>query len=161
MLGNQGLTAAKFDANVRAVRGTIMSLPSVNTSSESDFYVGLPTGSNVKALGVLMQDVVEPGNTITSETDPSTVTGTTPPAPFLSNGRAWALCTLASEVEAIAADTTFAAEDLLIIADVYGRVTKCPATVGTTYYVVGAAKYAAAAANQRVRIAFDPFVYKA
>src|SRR5208282_6297327 len=59
MLGNQGLTAAKFDTNVRALRGTVMGLPVTNPSTESDFYVGLPSGFNTVPTGVLSMDVVE------------------------------------------------------------------------------------------------------
>jgi len=165
--GNEGLTAAKFDTNIRALRGTVMGLPVTNPSTESDFYVGLPSGSNAQPLGVLLQDVVEPGYPVTSATAPvsdpvlGTVNGSTPPAPFTSQGRAWALCTNGAEVEVIAADTTVVAGGLVIIADAYGRVTNCPAISGTTYYTVGRAKYASTAANQRVRISVELQTYKA
>ena len=92
------MTAAKFDANIRALRGTVMSLPVTNPTTESDFYVGLPSGANVQPVGVLAQDVVEPGYPLTSELwlDPSTsnpINGTAPPSPFVSQGRAWGLIT--------------------------------------------------------------------
>jgi len=159
MLGNQGLTAAKFDTNIRALRGTVMGLPVTNLSTESDFYVGLPSGLNVQPTGVLSQDVVEPGYPLTSELwlDPTTnnpITGSTPPVPFVSQGRAWGLITFAAEAEVIAADTTIQAEDDVVIADAYGRVTSIRnLTAGTTAYVVGKAKYPPTAANQRIRIA--------
>jgi len=158
MLGNQGLTAAKFDTNIRALRGTVMSLPVSNPSTESDFYVGLPSGFNAVPTGVLAQDVVEPGYPLTSEMwlDPSTnnpVNGSTPPAPFFSQGRAWGLIISAPEAEVIAADTTIQAEDDVVIADAYGRVTSIRnVSTGTAAYVVGKAKYPAAAANQKIRI---------
>ncbi|MGD1100924.1 MAG: hypothetical protein ABSA59_02565 [Terriglobia bacterium] len=158
MLGNQGLTAAKFDTNIRALRGTVMSLPVNNPSTESDFYVGLPSGFNAVPTGVLAQDVVEPGYPLTSEMwlDPSTnnpVNGSTPPAPFFSQGRAWGLIISAPEAEVIAADTTIQAEDDVVIADAYGRVTSIRnVSTGTAAYVVGKAKYPAAAANQKIRI---------
>jgi hypothetical protein len=158
MLGNQGLTAAKFDTNIRALRGTVMSLPVTNLSTESDFYAALPTGANVPPTGVLAQDVVEPGYPLTSELwlDPNSgnpINGSTPPAPFVSQGRAWGLITVASEAEVIAADTTIQADDLVYIADAYGRVTSIRnGSVGTMYYCVGRAKYAATAVNQRIRI---------
>jgi len=159
MQGTEGLTAAKFDANVRALRGTVMGLPVTNLSTESDFYVGLPTGANVPPVGVLSQDVVEPGYPLTSELwlDPTTgnpINGTTPPPPFVSQGRAWGLITIGSEVEVIAADTTIQADDLVYIADTYGRVTSIRnGSTGTMYYCVGRAKYPATAVNQRIRIA--------
>jgi hypothetical protein len=158
MLGNQGLTAAKFDTNIRALRGTVMSLPVTNLSTESDFYVGLPSGFNAVPTGVLSQDVVEPGYPLTSEIwlDPTTgnpINGSTPPAPFLSQGRAWGLTTFAPEAEVIAADTSIQAEDDVVIADAYGRVTSIRnVTTGNTANVVGKAKYPPTAQNQRIRI---------
>jgi len=158
MLGNQGLTAAKFDTNIRALRGTVMSLPVSNPSTESDFYVGLPTGFNTVPTGVLAQDVVEPGYPLTSELwlDPNTsnpVNGSTPPSPFVSQGRAWGLIINAPEAEVIAADTTIQAEDDVVIADANGRVTSIRSvTTGNTAYVVGKAKYPSTAVNQRIRI---------
>jgi hypothetical protein len=158
MLGNQGLTAAKFDTNIRALRGTVMSLPVTNLSTESDFYVGLPSGFNTVPTGVLLQDVVEPGYPLTSELwlDPTTsnpINGSVPPPPFLSQGRAWGLIINAAEAEVIAADTSIQAEDDVVIADAYGRVTSVRnVTTGNTAYVVGKAKYPSTAANQRIRI---------
>jgi hypothetical protein len=158
MLGNQGMTAAKFDTNIRALRGTVMGLPVTNLSTESDFYMGLPTGANVQPVGVLAQDVVEPGYPLTAELwlDPNTgnpINGTTPPSPFVSQGRAWGLINSAPEAEVIAADTTIQADDLVYIADSYGRVTSIRnGSVGTMYYCVGRAKYASTAVNQRIRI---------
>ncbi|MGA3323155.1 MAG: hypothetical protein ABSF45_01675 [Terriglobia bacterium] len=158
MLGNQGLTAAKFDTNIRALRGTVMSLPVSNPSTESDFYVGLPSGFNSVPTGVLSMDVVEPGYPLTSELwlDPNTsnpVNGSTPPSPFVAQGRAWGLIVNAPEAEVIAADTTIQAEDDVVIADAYGRVTSIRnVTTGNTANVVGKAKYPATAANQRIRI---------
>ena len=158
MLGNQGLTAAKFDTNIRALRGTVMSLPVSNPSTESDFYVGLPSGFNTVPTGVLAQDVVEPGYPLTAEMwlDPNTnnpINGSTPPSPFVSQGRAWGLVVNAPEAEVIAADTTIQAQDDVVIADSTGRVTSVRnVTTGNTAYVVGKAKYAAGAVNQRIRI---------
>jgi hypothetical protein len=158
MLGNQGLTAAKFDTNIRALRGTVMSLPVTNLSTESDFYVGLPSGFNTVPTGILLQDVVEPGYPLTSELwlDPTTnnpINGSVPPSPFISQGRAWGLIISAAEAEVIAADTTIQAEDDVVIADAYGRVTSIRnVTTGNTAYVVGKAKYPPTAANQKIRI---------
>ena len=161
MLGNEGMTAAKFDTNIRALRGTVMSLSVTNASTESDFYVGLPSGANVAPMGVLGQDVVEPGYPLTSEMwlDPNTgsaINGTTPPSPFVSQGRAWSLIVSAPEAEVIAADTTIQAGDDVVIADAYGRVTSIRSvSTGNTAYVVGKAKYASTAVNQRIRISVN------
>jgi len=75
------------------------------------------------------------------------------PHRFVSQGRAWGLITAATEAEAIAADTTIQADDLVYVADAYGRVTSIRnGSVGTMYYCVGRAKYPATAVNQRIRI---------
>jgi hypothetical protein len=106
----------------------------------------------------LAQDVVEPGYPMTSELwlDPTTnnpINGSTPPAPFVSQGRAWGLIIFAAEAEAIAADTTIQAEDDVVIADAYGRVTSIRnVATGNTAYVVGKAKYPPTAQNQKIRI---------
>ena len=160
MLGNQGLAAAKMDLNIRAIRGTVMGLPVTNASTESDFYMGLPSGFNVQPVGVLEQDVLEPGYPITSESwlDVNTgnpINGSVPPTPFSSQGRAWALVTDAPEIEVIAADLTITASCDLVIADAYGRVTNATSVaVGSYAYVVGKAKYPATAVNQRIRASF-------
>jgi hypothetical protein len=152
-------TAAKFDTNIRALRGTVMSLPVNNPSTESDYYVGLPTaGVNSVPTGVLAQDVVEPGYPITSElfNDPNTgnpINGSVPPSPFISQGRAWGLHRNGDDIEVIAADTTLTQDCDVIVADNYGRVTNISAIgVGQTANVIGRAKYASTAVNQRVRI---------
>jgi len=49
-LGTEGLTAAKMDLNIRAMRGTVMGLPVNNLSTESDFYMGLPSGFNAQPM---------------------------------------------------------------------------------------------------------------
>ncbi len=76
-----------------------------------------------------------------------------PPSPFVSQGRAWGLITAAPEAEVIAADTTIQADDLVYVADAYGRVTSIRnGSAGTMYYCVGRAKYPSTAVNQRIRI---------
>ena len=169
-MGNQGVTAAKLDVDIRCLRGTVMGLPVYNLSTESDRYMGLPAGFNAVPMGVLGQDVVEPGYQLTSEMwlDPvagTPINGSTPPAPFISgacnsggvplglaSGRAFELITSASEMEFIAADLTITQECLLVIADAYGRVTNATnVEVGTPINAVGRAKYAPTAVNQRIR----------
>jgi hypothetical protein len=167
MYGNVGTTAAKFDANIRALRGTVMGLPSVNATTESDYYVGMPTAANAIPTGVLGQDVVEPGYPLTSEMwlDPNTgnpINGSVPPAPFISGGavgigKAWELHRgNGQEVEVIAADTTITQDCVLVIADAYGRVTNgTNFPGGTKLNQVGRAKYASTAVNQRIRMTLD------
>lgn len=154
--------AAKFDANIRALRGTVMTATLVNnTTTESDYYVALPTAANAIPAGVLAQDVVEPGYPVTSETlvasDPvlGNVNGSTPAPPFISNGRAWALIVEGDEVEVICSDISVVAESPLVIADAYGRVCT-PATAGVTSgnvaNIIGRAKYPCTVVNQKIRM---------
>jgi hypothetical protein len=157
MLGNQGSTAAKFASNIRALRGTVMSLPASTLSTESDFYVDMPSGFNSVPAGVLEQDVVESGYPHTPEfLDPTTknpINGSPPPPPSNSQGRAYGLCTGGTEAGVFAADTTIQAEDDVVIADEYGRVTSIRnVPAGSTANVVGKAKYAPTAVNERIRI---------
>jgi hypothetical protein len=155
-----GRQAAKFSSNVRALRGTVMGLGTgANVSTESDFYVDLPSGLNVQPVGVLAQDVVEPGYPLTSEVwlDPNSgnpVNGSVPPSPFSSQNKAWGVVTAeaSDEQEFIAADATITAGCDLVIADAYGRVTNASAVApGNNAYVVGSAKYPSSAPNQRIR----------
>ncbi|MGA3325967.1 MAG: hypothetical protein ABSF45_15960 [Terriglobia bacterium] len=144
--------AAKLASNIRMMRGSVMMVSTKST--ENDFYMDIPTGWNAPPVGVLAQDVNEPGLPWTSESDPTDASignGTTPTAPFTSSDRAWAVDVAGDDCEVIAADTSFAPGDLLICADVYGRVTKLAGRAGLTYHTVGRAKYAASAVNQRGR----------
>jgi hypothetical protein len=165
-LGTEGLTAAKMDLNIRAMRGTVMGLPVNNLSTESDFYMGLPSGFNAQPMGVLAQDVLEPGYPMTSElwldvNSGNPINGSVPPSPFSSQARAWELVTGASEMEVIAADLTITANCDLVIADAYGRVTNATNVgVGSYAYVVGKAKYAPTAVNQRIRASIMPRTVK-
>jgi len=75
--------------------------------------------------------------------------------------RAWELVTGASEMEVIAADLTITANCDLVIADGYGRVTNATNVgVGSYAYVVGKAKYAPTAVNQRIRASIMPRTVK-
>src|SRR2546422_5935212 len=82
MEGVLGPVAARLDANVRVVRGTALVPGTVNTSSQADSYVALPAAANGVFAGVAAEDFFETGFAFASGTDPSTVNGTTPAAPY-------------------------------------------------------------------------------
>jgi hypothetical protein len=151
------MTSAKLDANVRALRGTVMSLPVTNSSSESDYYVGLPSGFNALPTGILGEDVVETGYPHNSLwLDPNTqspINGSTPPPPCNLQRRSCSLITSGTDVQVFAADTTIQAEDQVVIADAYGRVTSIRnVPTGTKANVVGRAKHSSGAVNQKIPI---------
>ena len=56
------------DANIRMVRGTALTLPVNNTSSQTKFYAGLPSAQNQTCECVLVEDVIEPGYPLPSTT---------------------------------------------------------------------------------------------
>src|SRR5947209_12794521 len=78
MIGNLGPISAKLDGNIRVVRGTCLVPGTVNTSTQADQFVKLPTAANGVFAGAAGEDLFEPGFSMDSGTDPTTVTGTTP-----------------------------------------------------------------------------------
>jgi len=143
---------ALLDANKRVVRGTAMGLPSTNTSTQTAFYVALPTGQNVACEGVMVEDAVETGFSLTSTTDPTTVTGTTPASPYDLRKRSWALAR-DGRVWCIAYDGNINQGDMVIIGDTYGRVQSSTAiAAGNTVNVVGRALNKSNAANDAILV---------
>jgi len=140
------------DANVRMVRGAALTLPVNNTSSQTKFYAGLPSAQNQTCECVLVEDVVEPGYPLPSTVNPTTVTGTTPAAPYDMRKRSWAAAR-DGRVFCIAYDGNILQGDLLIIADSYGRVQRAGALAsGTQANVVGRALHPSSAANDLVAV---------
>src|SRR2546422_4586012 len=82
MQATLGPIARKMDANVRIVRGSALIPGSVNTSTQIDKYVKLPTAANGVFAGLAADDTFEPGFNYTAGTDPSTINGVAPGAPY-------------------------------------------------------------------------------
>src|SRR3989442_4226557 len=82
MEGVLGPVNRGLDGNVRVVRGTALGPVTVNTSSQADSYVALPAAANGVFAGAAAEDFFETGFAFASGTDPSTVNGTTPAAPY-------------------------------------------------------------------------------
>jgi hypothetical protein len=154
-----GPIAAKLDTNVRVVRGTALSTPTVNTSTQFDRWVGLPSGQNAVFEGVAAEDFVETGFSYVAGTDPSTVTGTTPAAPYNLQGKRISAVLRGMFPMLAAGAITQGAP--VIIADAFGRVQ--PASVlaaGSNANVVGKAKTPAAAVNDYVYVDVAPSVQR-
>src|SRR5712692_4569630 len=152
-------SAAKLDTNVRVVRGTAFSTPSVNTSTQFDYWVGLPSGQNAVFEGAAAEDFFETGYTYTAGTDPSTVTGTTPAAPYILQGKRVAVVKRGMFPMLAAGAITQGAP--VIIADAFGRVQ--PASVlssGSNANVIGKAKNPASAVNDYVFVDIAPYVQR-
>ncbi len=159
MEGVLGPVAAKLDTNVRVVRGTALSTPTVNTSTQADRWVGLPSGQNAVFEGCAAEDFFETGYTYTAGTDPSTVTGTTPAAPYNLQGRR--VATVLRGVFPMLASQAISQGVQVIIADAFGRVQ--PASVlsaGSNANVVGKAKTPASAINDYVFVDVAPSVQR-
>lgn len=160
MEGVLGPVAARLDANVRVVRGTALVPGTVNTSSQADSYVALPAAANGVFAGVAAEDFFETGFAFASGTDPSTVNGTTPAAPYNLATKRIAIVRrgrLPMTAAGAIADRAF-----VKIADTTGRVTAVGGeSAGTIVNVIGQAMHPAAAVNDFVYVDIAPFVYKA
>jgi hypothetical protein len=159
MEGVLGPIAAKLDTNVRVVRGTALSTPSVNTSTQYDRWVGLPSGQNAVFEGAAAEDFFETGYAYTAGTDPSTITGTTPAAPYNLQGRRISIA-LRGVLPMLAA-AAIGQGALVIIADAFGRVQ--PASVlasGSNANIVGKAKTPASAVNDYIFVDIAPSIQK-
>ncbi len=154
-----GPIAGKLDTNVRVVRGTALSTPTVNTSTQSDRWVGLPSAQNAVFEGVAAEDFFETGFSYTSGTDPSTVTGTTPASPYNLQGKR--ISTALRGYFPMLAAGAISQGAPVIIADAFGRVQ--PASVlgaGSNANVIGKAKTPASALNDYVFVDIAPYVQR-
>lgn len=159
MEGNLGPLAAKLDANVRVVRGTALGPGTVNTSTQSDVFVAIPTAANGKFLGAAAEDLLETGFKFDSTVDPTTVTGTTPASPYNLSGKRIGLVRK-GRFPMIAA-SAISLGDFVNIADANGRVKTVSEGAGTVIQAIGQALTPAAAANDIVEVDIQPFTYKA
>lgn len=147
------------DANVRMLRGSALTLPVNNASSQTKFYAGLPSAQNQPCECVLVEDAVEPGYPLPSTASPTNnpatglaVNGTTPNAPYDLRKRSFAAARH-GRVFCIAYDGNILQGDLLIIADSYGRVQRAAALgSGVQANIVGRALHPSTAQNDLVAV---------
>jgi len=133
-------------------------------------YCSLPSGQNVGPVaGVTVEHYVEPNQFYPQDTDPSTITGTTPASPYASllGGTNPAVADIgptlqyAGQARCYAASGNITAGALVCIADAYGRVdtpTSLGISAGNKVYPVGIARSKSTKVNDvvLVELNFDP-----
>ncbi len=161
MLNTQSFRA---DANVRVAKYSVMVKAATNTSSQQKRYAAVPAGANALGiLGVTVDHFVEPNFFIAQGTDPSTVTGTVPVAPYASGTQQLMGRPLDLQVNGVArcyCASVVAQGDELNIADVYGRVKTVSEATGTVVGVVGIAQHATLAINDVVMVRLSFYTKK-
>ncbi len=154
MAGINGLTISfRAQANARIAKFTALVADTADTTQNQQF-AGLPAAANApKFIGVTLDHFVEPNYFVPQGTDPSTVTGTTPVLYNLT-GRG-----LTTQINGIARFYAGVAginqEDVLNIADVYGRVKTATEAAGTINRI-GYAQNKTANINDVVEVRIDP-----
>lgn len=161
MAGLDGLTRTyQLTTSVRVAKFTaLIGSSSDTTTTVGAIYVAVPTGSNQGPVkGVTTEMYVEPNQFYMEDTDPSTITGTTPAAPYTNmlggtSGQVVNGPTVQYTGQArcyAGAGGTIHDGDIVVIADAYGRVqnpTNLSIDSGTTLYPVGIARSEATAEN--------------
>lgn len=151
--------AVRADANVRICAHSAMIKSSVNTSTFQDEYAALPTGSNQgPVIGVTAEHFFEPNFFgFKQGTDPTTITGTTPTAPYNMQTKPVAVYGQGDYAYVYAAGAVNQG-DVLVVADVYGRVnsvTNLSIANGTEIFPVGVAQGQTTGVNQLVKVALN------
>jgi hypothetical protein len=163
MAGLDGITRTyRLSTSVRVAKFTALIMDTTDTTEITGaIYSKVPTGSNQGPVqGVTIEHWVEPNQFYQEDTDPSTITGTTPASPYasmlggLSPIQIGPTLQITGQCRCYAA-AAFAAGKILVIADAYGRVNTCGnLSIATTtlIYPVGIAVTAAAAINDVVLV---------
>jgi hypothetical protein len=127
------------------------------TSTTGAIYQALPTGSNQGPVkGVTIEHWLAPNTFYAEDTDPTTITGVTPPSPYQTflggtNTDNGPTVQISGQARCYAgAGGTINDGDVVVIADAYGRVQNAAnlsISGGTKIYPVGIARTKATAAN--------------
>lgn len=156
------------DANKRIVAHSALILGTAKTSTFYGIYVKLPTAANDgPVVCVTTRNFFEPPMTYMGYAigdDPTAVTGVAWASPYDSSGIGQPIAAAVSgELELCIAAGTIAAGDLLVIADIYGRVTNLAGAgigAGSHVYPVGIAQGPGVANGfVEVLLSFMPFVW--
>ncbi len=159
MAGLDGRTRTyRLTTSVQVAKFTALIGSSADTTTTTGaIYAALPTGSNQGPVkGVTLDHWLAPNTFYPEDTDPSTITGVTPPSPYQTflggtstdNGPT---VQYTGQARCYAgAGGTIHDGDIVVIADAYGRVqnpTNLSIATGTTLYPVGIARSEATATN--------------
>ena len=164
MAGLDGLTRTyRLTTSVQVAKFTALIGSSADTTSTTGaIYAALPTAQNQGPVkGVTFEHWLAPNTFYQEDTDPSTITGVTPPSPYQTflgglttdNGP-----TLQINGQArcyAGAGGTIHDGDVVMIADAYGRVqnaTNLGIAGGTKIYPVGIARTEATATNDVILV---------
>jgi hypothetical protein len=149
---------AKFTALIGSAGNT--------TSTTGAIYAALPTGANQGPVkGVTFDHWLAPNTFYMEDTDPSTITGVTPPSPYQTflGGTSQTDNGPALQIDGLArcyagAGGTIHDGDVVVIADAYGRVQNAAnlsIAGGTRIYPVGIARSEATATNTVLFVQLD------
>lgn len=142
------------DANVRIVAHAAMIQGTTTPSTFSGIQVKLPTAANTGPIVCVTElNFFEPNYfSYYKGVDPTTITGTTPTL-YTMTGKV--LAGLVTGITYCFAAGILGAGDLVLAADIYGRVDNMANLglgAGTLVYPVGLAQHATTAANQLVEV---------
>jgi hypothetical protein len=142
---NPGKRVAKF---------SVVIFDPTDTKQNRDFVL-VPTAANLKAAGVTTDHFVEPMYFPNPDQDPTTITGTTPTLYSLANH---ALTLQLNGIARLYAAGAINQGDLVVIADVYGRVTNLAGAgiiAGGVSNLVGVALNSVTTANDILEVRLD------
>lgn len=173
MSGIDGHTRTyRLSTSVRVAKFSALITDAADTTSlTGTLFAKVPTASNQGPVaGVTMEHWVEPNQFYQEDTDPSTITGTTPASPYASllggtgNDIGPALQISGQARCYLTASGSITAGQLVLIADAFGRIDSAVHLAianGTKIYPVGIARSAGATTNQVVLVdlVFLPVAY--
>jgi hypothetical protein len=175
MSGIDGRTRTyRLSASVRVAKYCALMEDSTDTTGITGaLFCKVPTGSNVGPVqGVTIEHWVEPNQFYAEDTDPSTITGTTPASPYASmlggtGNQIGPTLQYSGQARCYSASgAVITAGQVVVIADVYGRIDSAvhlAISGGTKTYPVGIARSAASGTNivVLVELNFLPMSYVA
>jgi len=142
------------DANKRILAHTALVQGTGTASAFHGVYVKLPAAANAGPVVCVTElNFFEPNYFgYAKGTDPTTVTGSTP---VLYDMSGKVIAGLVSGLTLVWSAAAISAGDLVIIADVYGRVKTNDVAANTLVNPVGIAQHAVTAANHLVEVLLD------
>jgi hypothetical protein len=162
MAGLNGHTRTfRLNASKRVAKFCALVVDATDTTGITGaLFMKLPTGANQGPVaGITIEHWVEPNQLYAEDTDPTTITGTTPASPYASMLGGTGLqigptVQIDGEARCYAAGIV-AAGDIVVIADAYGRVNNLAnlsISAATKIYQVGIARSASAEANDVILV---------
>ena len=171
MAGLDGHTRTyRLNQSVRVAKFTpLISDPTDTGTTTGKIFAALATAANQGPVkGVTIEHWLEPNTFYVEDTDPSTITGTTPSSPYQNfmggvNADNGPTVQYTGQARVYAGAAGIHDGDVVVIGDAYGRVnnaTNLAIAAGTTLYPVGIAVTESTAINDviLVNLSFAPVV---